>query len=261
MKNYAQLSKEEKYKLIENLYLKNNKSFRDIANEYQTYPNKILRDAKSFGIKIRNKSDAQKNALQTGKHTHPTKGKERSETTKNKIGQSVMKSWDELNHKDIEKRKQKAKENWEKLSIDEKQNMQRSATQAVRVASKRGSKLEIFLFNCLLKDGYLVDFHKEQTLVNTKLQIDLFLSELNIAIEVDGPSHFKPVWGEQSLQRNKKYDQKKEGLIIGKGWHLIRIKQTKDFSKSRALLCYEKLKSHIFLLSSSVSTQTITIED
>lgn len=261
MKNYSQLSKEEKIKLIQKLYLKENKSFRDIAEEYSTYPNKVLRDAKSFGIKIRNKSDAQKNALSTGKHKHPTKGSSRSEITKNKIGSSVMKSWNELSSSEIQNRKIKAKKNWEKLSSDEKENMQKSATNAVRVASKIGSKLERFLLNSLLKDGYFVDFHKEQTLVNTKLQIDLFLPKINTAIEVDGPSHFEPVWGEQSLQRNQKYDKKKQGLIIGRGWNLIRIKQTKDFSKSRALVCYEKLKRVLDSLSQASSTQTFTIED
>jgi very-short-patch-repair endonuclease len=64
---------------------------------------------------------------------------------------------------------------------------------------------------------------------------------MGIAIEIDGPSHFLPVWGEEVLNKNKKYDQKKEGLIIGKGWKLIRIIQTKDFSKTRATITYGKL--------------------
>ena len=68
---------------------------------------------------------------------------------------------------------------------------------------------------------------------------------MNLAIEVDGPSHWAPVWGEDSLNRNKKYDSKKEGLILGKGWNLIRIIQTKDFSESRALLVYNELLSFI----------------
>ena len=77
------------------------------------------------------------------------------------------------------------------------------------------------------------------------MQIDLFLPTLNIAIEVDGPSHFKPVWGQENLKRNKGYDNKKTGLILGKGLVLIRIKQTKDFSKARAQTIYSTLKDYI----------------
>ena len=113
----------------------------------------------------------------------------------------------------------------------------------------------------MIKDSYKVDFHKEQTLSNTKLQIDLFLPSMNIAIEVDGPSHFEPVWGDDSLKRNKKYDNKKEGLITGKGWHLIRIKQQKDFSKSRADLIYIELISAINKTVGTNSSQKIVIED
>lgn len=96
-----------------------------------------------------------------------------------------------------------------------------------------------------MNDGYKVDFHKEQMLLNTKLQIDLFLPELNVAIEVDGPSHFLPVWGEDALQRNIKYDNKKSGLILGKGLVLIRIKQLSDFSPTRAKLLYEQLIANL----------------
>ena len=73
----------------------------------------------------------------------------------------------------------------------------------------------------------------------------MFLPKLNIAIEVDGPSHFKPVWGEEALKRNQEYDNKKNRLLIGKGIALIRIKQIKDFSKSRAKIIFGKLMKAI----------------
>ncbi len=99
MKNYTDLSDYDKQVILKKYYIKENKSFQDIADMYSTYPNKIRRDAKKLGIKSRNKSEAQKNALQTGKHKHPTKGTERSEDTKNKIGKSIMKAWDSIDDK------------------------------------------------------------------------------------------------------------------------------------------------------------------
>jgi len=238
---YDNLSDKEKEKIIRTWYEELNKSFADIATAWSTYANKVRRDAKKFQISIRNKSDAQKNALNTGKHKHPTKGQERSSEIKNKIGMGVLNSWESLDPAELESRKTKAKENWEKLDDNQKENMQQAAMVAIRQSSKVGSKLEKFLLKQLLSSGLHVDFHKEQSLVTTKLQIDLFLPSIGTAIEVDGPSHFEPVWGEQSLSRNIKYDKKKEGLITGKGWHLIRIKQTKDFSNARGTIILDRL--------------------
>jgi very-short-patch-repair endonuclease len=262
MKKYKELSDSEKKSIIKNLYESQNKSFKDIADQLETYANKIRRDAIKFKINIRDKSEAQKNALSTGKHKHPTKGTIRPDSTKQKIGSSVLKSWSEMDASELQTRKQKAKQNWENLTDDEKSLMQQKANQAVRVASKTGSKLEKFLLNQLMKSGYKVSFHEEQILSNTKLQIDLMIPSLNLAIEIDGPSHFAPIWGSDTLTKNIKYDQKKEGLIIGKGLRLIRIKQTKDYSKSRALLVYDKLKDTIEQISNNTLTdKIITIND
>ena len=183
--------------------------------------------------------------MSTGKVEHPTKGKERSELVKSKIGHSVMEAWEGLDDKELQSRKDKARQNWENLSDDVKQNILHQANIAVREASKKGSKLESFLLKNLISDGFRVDFHKEQSLLNTKLQIDLFMPTLNIAIEVDGVSHFEPVWGEDALKRNKGYDNKKTGLILGKGLVLIRVIQKKDFSKARAQVIYDELKETI----------------
>jgi very-short-patch-repair endonuclease len=257
---YSDMSEEQKKQAIKKMYTDQRKSFAEIAEEYNTYPNKIRRDANKWNIKARNKSDAQKNAISTGKHKHPTKGQQRSESVKQKIGKSVLKSWEDLSEKDLLSRKTEAKKRWESKSEDDKQNILHLANMAVRETSKTGSKLEKFIFTKLIADGYRADFHKEQVLSNTKLQIDLFLPTINTAIEIDGPSHFLPVWGHETLKRNKTYDKKKHGLILGKGWKLIRIKQTKDFSKTRAELIYEKL-SKIILSIPNNNTSSFNIED
>jgi very-short-patch-repair endonuclease len=241
MQNYSQCSDSEKAKILHKYYVQENKSFQEIAEMYQTYPNKVRRDAKKLGIKIRSKSEAQKLALSTGKHKHPTKGTQRDEDTKDKIGKSVMNSWENMSKSELKRRSELAKLNWEKLSDDEKQIRFEKANVAVRESSKTGSKLEKFLLAGLLRNGYRVEPHKEQILSNTKLHIDLFLPQLSIAIEVDGPSHFEPVWGEEALQRAQDYDNKKTGLLIGKQIKLIRIKQKRDFSKSRANIIFGRV--------------------
>jgi hypothetical protein len=111
---YASLSDEEKYTILDQLYSQKQQSFADIADAYETYPNKVRRDAQRLKIQIRNKSEAQKNALSSGKHKHPTKGQKRSADIKKKIGSGVLNSWQELTDQELQSRKDKAKENWQK---------------------------------------------------------------------------------------------------------------------------------------------------
>jgi very-short-patch-repair endonuclease len=245
MQKLNQFSDKDWQKILYKHYIEELKSFQEIAEMYGTYSNKIRRDAKKFNIPIRTKSEAQKLALKTGKHKHPTKGTQRKEETKTKIGDSVMNSWQNMSESELKRRSELAKLNWEKLPEEEKKNRFDQAIAAVRDSSKNGSKLEKYLLTALLSNSIRVEPHKEQILTNTKLHIDLFLPELNIAVEVDGPSHFEPVWGEEALKRNQKYDNKKTGLLIGKGINLIRIKQTKDFSKSRAKIIFGRLMEAI----------------
>lgn len=259
-KNYNSYSDYDKQQIIETMYVKEKLSFSSIASQLNTYANKIRRDALKYKIPIRDKSQAQSNALKTGAHKHPTKGTHRTENTKSKIGKSVMEAWDNIDEKELARRKRNSKKIWNSLSNDEKQNRLNLANQAVRNSSKTGSKLEHYFLERLIKDGYKVDFHKEQILSNTKLQIDLFLPTMNIALEVDGPSHFLPVWGDEVLAKNQKYDKKKTGLIIGKGLKLIRIKQTHDFSKSRASILYNKVLKAIKKIDDS-KIKSIEVED
>lgn len=254
MLNYNELSDSAKTSLITKMYTQQNISFRDIAIKYNTYANKVLRDAKRLGIKIKNKSEAQKNALKTGKHKHPTKGRQRTEKEKNNIGLAVMKNWEQLDENELQQKKLKYKDLWNQKSEDEKANMLHKANLAVRQSSKIGSKLEHFILNFLVENGYKTEFHKEQLLANTKLQIDIFLPTMNLAIEVDGPSHFEPVWGEDALAKNITYDKKKAGLLIGKGYKLIRIKQTKDYSKARARIICGKLLNILKSLKHNTSS-------
>ena len=238
---YEALSDEQKRKIISKQYIDKQKSFKEIAEKLQTYANKVRRDAIRFGISIRSRSDAQKNALTSGRHQHPTKGKSRTEEEKQKIGMSQHQHWQSQTKKQKKERSDKAKAQWQAMSDIEKNNLQNAAHQAIRETSKTGSKLEKFLLKQLIEAGYRPEFHKEQILSNTKLQIDIFVADTNTAIEVDGPSHFKAVWGDDSLARNQKYDQNKNGLIIGKGMTLIRIKQLHDYSDTRAKLIFDKL--------------------
>jgi hypothetical protein len=78
---------EREYTLLE-------KSVCQIAEEQGTYPNKIRRELKRLGYTLRDKGEAMAAAIRSGRLQHPTKGKNRSETTRQKIRQSLLRKTD-----------------------------------------------------------------------------------------------------------------------------------------------------------------------
>ena len=187
-------------------------------------------------------------------------GKTRTENEKDKISLGVHSAWKSLSDKELKQRKLDCKKRWDKLDNVTKENMLHSAHVAIRKSSVEGSKLEKFLLASLIDNGFKPEFHKEEVLANTKLQIDIYVPEKNTAIEVDGPSHFSPVWGQDTLDRNKRYDDKKTGLILGKGMKLVRIKQTNDYSKARAKLLANELMKILSSIEDS-KDKLFNIED
>ena len=212
------------FEYLDREYNKKERSFGDIARELGTYSNKIRRAAIQFGIQPRDKSQAQSLALKHGRIDHPTEGKVRDESVRHKIADGVAAHWEDMGEEEYQKRVDKAKEQWENMSEEDRTNLMKAASEGVRKASVDGSKMENFVLNKLRSLGYVVQFHRKGLLMNERLEVDLFLPELKTVIEIDGPSHFLPIWGEESLARNLKSDAQKTGLLITKGFAIIRVK-------------------------------------
>lgn len=200
-----------------------NSSTYSIAKELDTYPKKIERILKKNGIVLRSRSEAQTNAIKTGRTKHPTKGEKRSEEDKNKISKGKELSWKNMSDKDRKKFSEGAKKRWDKIPADKKRDMMEKAGRALRIASIEGSKAEKFLQRKLNEMGYDVVLHKKD-LVEGNFEIDLFLPELNTIIEIDGPQHFLPIFGEKKLQDVIKFDSIKNGLLVSKGFCIIRVR-------------------------------------
>lgn len=197
-----------------------------ISKILNTYPNKIRRCLIKLGVKLKNKSEAQKNALQKGLAKIPTEGKERTNEEKLKISQGMSKSWKNMDEEKYKYRCEMAKQKWMKLSEKEKERMRQLALKEIHRASREGSKLERFIRDVLVKNNYNVVYH--YILDNTQLEVDMYLPSLKTIIEVDGLSHFEPIWGEERFQKQVEADMKKNGLILTKGFVMIRIKHIHD---------------------------------
>jgi very-short-patch-repair endonuclease len=223
-------------------YTKNLRSIGDIATELGVPKSTLRRQLIKDGIELRTKSQAQKAALKTGRSEHPTEGKPMSEDTKVKISEAVSKLFAELSADEKKARSDAAKKQWNRLSADQKRELLSLAREASRKAAKEGSKLEKFLREGLTNAGFVVKYHVEGLIPREKLQIDIFLPEMRTVIEVDGPSHFEPIWGAENLNRNKRSDAHKTGLLIERDFVVVRIKQLqKSLSKKMMRDILDKL--------------------
>jgi very-short-patch-repair endonuclease len=239
-------------KEIIRLYTEESKSTYEIAEAMSTYPNKIRRTLIKHGIKIKSKSEAQKNALKSGKAKIPTQGKKRTLQERVKISNGLQTRWENISDADYKKHVKKARDRWNSMSTQEKNNMSQSAIQAIQKAGKEGSKLERYIREELSQYGFNVEYHKKNIIPNENLEIDMYLPDIGAIIEVDGPSHFLPIWGEDKLRKQIKADENKTGLILSKGLMIIRIKNLAD---SVSLASKEKLKDRLIKLLDSVKVK------
>lgn len=205
------------------LYNDADKSTYEIATELNTYANKIRRILIKHGYTLKDKSEAQKTALKNGRSLHPTAGKTRDIKEKIAISQSLVDYWSKIDDQERSKRVVQAKENWKKMSAEQKENMRSKGIAAIRNAATEGSKLEKFIAERLSKAGFTIRAH-EIIIPAENLEIDLYIPQLKTIIEVDGPSHFLPIWGEDKLQKQINADLRKSGALLSKGYVVIRVK-------------------------------------
>lgn len=194
-----------------------------IAKHFGTYPNKINRMLKKEGRELRSKSQAQKVALSSGRKEHPTKGKQRTDEEKVAISKSMSSFWSRMSAEVRENRSQISKRLWESKSPEERQAMAQAATEGLKRSSVEGSKVENYFVNGVSLGGFRIEQHKKNLLVNEKLEIDLYVPECRTIIEVDGPSHFLPIWGDDKLKKQQKSDEDKNGLVLRYGFTMVRV--------------------------------------
>jgi very-short-patch-repair endonuclease len=222
-----------------------------IAKELETYPNKIRRILIKHGRELKSKSAAQKVALKTGRSKHPTEGRERSHGERLNISRSMSSYWGEMDESDKQARVEDSKVRWANMTPDKRKEMQALAIEGIRRASTEGSKIENFVVKTVSNGGYRVQFHKKDLIPNQNLEIDLYIPSVKTIIEVDGPSHFLPVWGDDRLRKQMKADLDKNGLILSKGFVMIRIKALKT---RLSLVDEEDLKNLVLKHLSDIET-------
>tara|TARA_R100000152_G_C6770793_1_gene197093 strand:- start:1141 stop:1968 length:828 start_codon:yes stop_codon:yes gene_type:complete len=205
----------------------------EIADALDTYSTRVLRALKFLGKTLhddenyfkRDYSEAQRLALKKGRAKHPTEGKSLNKDHKQKIGESRSRAYHNLSDKEKQRISKISKKNWDAMGKAKQEEIRHLALESVRNASKLGSKTERHLNNGLTEVGYTVEFHKTGLVFGSDLEVDLFLPEFKTAVEIDGPGHFFPIWGEEKLVKQQIADTAKQGILINNGYVIIRIRQ------------------------------------
>lgn len=231
-------------------YVEEERSIRDMSKECGIPSSTLRRALIKEGIVLRDKSAAQAVALKEGRAQHPTLGKKRSAKVKEKISEKRAEAWKNLSPEDLEKFKERARKQWSDMSDEDKEELLRLAREAVRETSKDGSRIEKYVRDGLTKAGFKVDYHREDLIPNEKMQLDIFLPEIGTAVEIDGPAHFLPVWGEEKLAHSIQADIEKTGLLLAQGMVIVRVKFLKRYVTAKLerdvlkaiLSCLEKIR-------------------
>lgn len=206
------------------LYTEKDLSTYEIAKKLGTYPNKIRRVLVSNGIELRSRSSAQRVALKSGRSKHPTLGVKKTDAQKLFLSETMEKHWQNISDDGRKEFADNARKRWDKMSETDKTLLRKKAAEALRKSSVEGSKAEKFLYEELIQQGYDVVMHKKGLIEGEKFEIDLFLPSLSLIIEIDGPQHFMPMFGESHLRNYVKYDSVKNGLLLSKDYCIIRVK-------------------------------------
>lgn len=107
----------------------------------------------------------------------------------------------------------------------------------------RRSKLENYIEEKLRSEyPSLTIITNDKLLVNSEL--DFYFPQINLALEVNGIFHYKPIYGEDKLKRIQENDATKLKLCEEKRVKLIVFEDTtKNFNKDRAEERWEEIKS------------------
>lgn len=222
MRTFDEYSESELVSLVDKLHNVDKLSLREIARQLKTYPVKLYRFCSKHDIPTLTKSESLKSGYESKRIKPHMAGKKRTEEEKIKIGEGQHKYWDQLSEEERNKRGLQQSEVFSKRT--DKAEFSRKGCQAIRRAVDEGSKFEKALIAFFNKEGIHYIHHYKGLLPATKLEVDFYLPEHSLVIEVDGPSHFTADFGISNYASQMKADNKKNGLVLGLGASILRLR-------------------------------------
>jgi very-short-patch-repair endonuclease len=211
---------------VRRLYLERGLSMRKVAEAVGAPLATLSRFMKKAGIAARDKAQAQKNFLKD--NDHQMKGRKHSDETKKKISHSLGDFWDDLSDEEREEFKRKIGSAWQRkwagMSEVERKLMMEGLSNKAKEAQGKGSRLERFITEELRGRGYLVEERSTHYTGGKDFEVDLALPNEMIALEVDGPTHFLPIYGDEHLEQQQERDARKDEMINAVGYSVLRVR-------------------------------------
>jgi len=211
---------------VRKLYIDDGLSMREVAQAIKVPLATLSRFMSRNGIMARNKAQAQKNYLKG--HDHQMMGHKHSDETKQSISLGLGRFWDGLTDEAREEYKRRMgsgwKRKWEAMSEQEREALMKDLSTKAKVAQGKGSRLERFIAEELRQRGYLVVERSTNHTAGKDFEVDLALPKEMIAIEVDGPTHFLPIYGEEHLAKQQDRDARKDAMINAIGYNVLRVR-------------------------------------
>jgi hypothetical protein len=249
---------EEGKRWLEENYVNGPYSAKDIVAQFQlAYPNIVYRALKHHGFARKNKSEAQSSWLEKNPEKHPTAGKEQSVAVKKKIGSAVHESWHQLSPEIVQSRIDRSREQWYNIPEDKRKKMLENAHIALRETAKSGSKFEKYLLSALISKQYKVQPHRKFLFPNSEMSVDCYLPIERICIEINGVSHYQPVWGEEAFEKTKARDMLKVQQLLGENCSVIVINNEQSYHSKTIM---EKTANALLKLIPQIVNQNIHVE-
>lgn len=232
----------------------------EVAKKYNMALTTVTRILKKSGV-TRSRSESQKLALEKGKSINPTKGVGHSKATKEALSENGAHRWARLTGPERQVFKDRAKERWDLIDPEKKKEMQSLAGSALQKTTKEGSLAEKLVAQALIDAGYVVR-RQVKNYMNGAYEIDILLPDDGIVVELDGPQHFLPIWGEERLQKTIQNDMTKNGVLMGYGLTVIRVKYiVKNLTeKIKRDLCSQVKKLVASVVANKTDKKLIEVE-
>jgi len=218
------------------------------------YPMKVqrmLKKGEKLGlIEVRDYKEAQKLSVDKGKYKHPTAGRKRTDEEKDKIRNGIDRYISEMSDDEraavIKARVDGHQKRWNSLTEKERQSILEKMKTGQTTRLHAGmSKFEELLYLELKARGWNV--LQKHNIDNKGTEIDLFVQNKGkkYAIEIDGPTHFMPIYGEEALQKTIEKDESKNQILLGAKFKLLRFRTNNNHSKRAVSISADRVEKWI----------------
>ncbi len=230
-------------------------TIRDIAEKISSTYSVVRRILLNAGVSLRSISQAREVSLEKGKSKMPAFTKKHTEETKKAISDKVSKFWEDPEK--LKSHSKQAAERWHAVDDTQREEFLSKAWLGMRKAAEEGSRIERDLLSFFSSKYQRVSAHvplqeivlhvseeHQKTHVDLLIRDDFFasLGFSGCVVEVDGPTHFEPIWGEENLTKTQKTDIHKNTVLSKANFLIVRVRcPWRSYSKKRSRLIQEYL--------------------